>query len=412
MMPRFRYTITTVEGQLKTDELEMPTEMDVRQYFEQQGSVVIRIRMITKDQAILFRLLSLFGLSVKSSLPSGLRFDCVRLTEDWVALLSSGLTLVDSIQTLIEWQQERSSLVSQKLTRALQQVLEEINAGKPLDQAWLSAGLHLNPSWVLSIKLGMQTAQLAQVLGHWLMLQSWRRSFRGRLKKLLTYPMIAFSILLLVLGFMLVWVLPDLMAFLVDMNAPVNQATRSMLAISHLLVHQPIVLFISVLSLIGLLILGIRLVGLQRIPYFGTVSLALDRAYLMRELNWLLSAGATLHDAVGQMLENASTVARKKQLQSLYDQLAQGVPMPKAVVSNLSLPPFSQKLLKLAEKTGQLAPVTQQLADYFEAQAKQQLDRIEPWVEPMTTLLLGALVVWMILAILGPIYEMMADAVF
>jgi type II secretory pathway component PulF len=40
------------------------------------------------------------------------------------------------------------------------------------------------------------------------------------------------------------------------------------------------------------------------------------------------------------------------------------------------------------------------------------LDRIEPWVEPITTLLLGGLVVWMILAILGPIYEMMADAVF
>lgn len=412
MMPRFRYTITTPEGQLITDELEMPSEMDARQYFDQQGSVVIRIRMIAKGQASRLRLSSLLGLSDKSSLSSGLRFDCLRLTEDWVALLASGLTVVDSIQTLIEWQQERSSLVSQKLTRALQQVLEEINAGKPLDQAWLSAGLRLDPSWVLSVRLGMQTAQLANVLGHWLQLQSWRQSFRGRLKKLLTYPMIAFSILLLVLGFMLVWVLPDLMAFLVDMNAPINQATRSMLLISHLLVDQPLVLFISMLGLIGLLISGVRFVGLQRIPYLGTVSLALDRANVLRELNWLLSAGATLHDAVGQMLENASSLARKQQLQNLHDQLAQGVPMPQAVVANLALPPFSQKLLKLAEKTGQLAPVTHQLADYFEAQAKQQLDRIEPWVEPITTLLLGGLVVWMILAILGPIYEMMADAVF
>ena len=386
----------------------MPSEVSLRQLLDEQGSVLIRLKRIDLDPTQQ----GLSGLKSRFRLTRGSQFDCVQLTEDWVALLASGLSVSDSLQTLFEWQQDSATPANSVLGSALQQVVLRLNEGMPLDQAWQASGLRLENTWLLSIRLGMQTAQLVDVLRHWLALQHWRRSFRGRLKKLLTYPLIASSILMLVLGFMLVWVLPDLIGFLIDMNAPINQATRSMYGVSNLLIAQPVLLLVSLLA-IGLASwLGIKLIGPQRIPYFGRVSLALERAYLMRQFHWLLAAGTTLHDAVGQMIANSPSTERKIQLQTLHDQLAQGVPMPQAVAHNLALPSFSQKLLTLAEKTGQLAPVMQQLADYFEAQAKQQLDRLEPWVEPITTLVLGGVIVWMILAILGPVYGMMANAVF
>jgi type IV pilus assembly protein PilC len=407
-MPNFRFTITTADGQLKTEERVMPSAASLRQLLDDQGSVLIRLKPLDLNPSPS----GLSGLMSRFKLHHGTAFDCVQLTEDWVALLASGLTVSDAIQTLLEWQQDSSTTANSALGSALGQVVVRLNEGTPLDQAWQASGLRLDATWLLSIRLGMQTAQLAEVLRHWLALQHWRRSFRGRLKKLLTYPLIAASILLLVLGFMLVWVLPDLIGFLIDMNAPINQATRSMYVVSNMLITQPVLLLVGLLGSGLACGLGIKLLGPQRIPYIGRVSLALERAYLMRQFHWLLAAGTTLHDAVGQMIANSASTERKMQLQTLHDQLAQGVPMPQAVAHNLALPGFSQKLLNLAEKTGQLAPVMQQLADYFEAQAKQQLDRLEPWVEPMTTLLLGGVVVWMILAILGPVYGMMAHAVF
>ncbi|AHF00888.1 type II secretion protein F [Thiomicrospira aerophila AL3] len=407
-MPNFRLTFITTDGRVKTDEWEMPSEASVRQLLDEQGRVLIRLKRIDLD----LKQRGLSGLMRRFNLTRSRQFDCVQLTEDWVALLASGLSVSDSLQTLLEWQQDSATTANSVLGSALQQVVVRLHEGMPLDQAWQASGLRLEATWLLSIKLGMQTAQLVDVLRHWLALQHWRRSFRGRLKKLLTYPLIASSILMLVLGFMLVWVLPDLIGFLIDMNAPINQATRSMYVVSNLLISQPWLLLTGLLGTALAFWLGIKLLGSQRIPYIGRVTLALERAYLMRQFHWLLATGTTLHDAVGQMIANNPSTERKTQLQALHDQLAQGVPMPQAVAQNLALPGFSQKLLTLAEKTGQLAPVMQQLADYFEAQAKQQLDRLEPWVEPITTLVLGGVVVWMILAILGPVYGMMAHAIF
>ncbi|SFR52283.1 type II secretion system F family protein [Thiomicrospira sp. ALE5] len=407
-MPNFRFTFTTTDGQVKTEERMMPSEASLRQLLDQQGSVLIRLRRLDFDSTQR----GLPGLLHRIKLSRGGQFNCVQLTEDWVALLASGLTVSDSIQTLVEWQQDSATTANSVLGSALQQVARQLNEGTPLDQAWQASGLRFDPTWLLSIRLGMQTAQLADVLCHWLALQHWRKGFRGRLKKLLTYPLIASSILILVLGFMLVWVLPDLIGFLIDMNAPINQATRLMYGLSNLMIQQPWLLLAGVVVTGLVTWLGVKSVGSKRIPYIGRVSLALERAYLMRQLHWLLAAGTTLHDAVGQMIANSPSAKRKTQLQVLHEQLAQGVPMPQAVTKNLDLPRFSQKLLNLAEKTGQLAPVMQQLADYFEAQARQQLDRFEPWIEPMTTLMLGGVVVWMILAILGPVYGMMAHVVF
>jgi type II secretory pathway component PulF len=407
-MPNFRLTFTTTNGEVKTEEWEMPSEASLRQLLDEQGRVLIRLKRLDLDPTQQ----GLSGLMRRFKLTRSSQFDCVQLTEDWVALLASGLTVSDSLQTLLEWQQDSATTANSALGSALQQVVVRLHEGMPLDQAWQASGLRLEATWLLSIRLGMQTAQLVDVLRHWLALQHWRRRFRGRLKKLLTYPLIASSILILVLGFMLVWVLPDLIGFLIDMNAPINQATRSMYVVSNLLITQPWLLLTGLLGTTLAFWLGIKLLGSQRIPYIGRVRLALERAYLMRQFHWLLAAGSTLHDAVGQMIANSPSTKRKTQLQALHEQLAQGVPMPQAVAQNLTLPGFSQKLLTLAEKTGQLAPVMQQLADYFEAQAKQLLDRLEPWVEPITTLVLGGVVVWIILAILGPVYGMMAHAVF
>lgn len=386
----------------------MPSEASLRQLLDEQGRVLIRLKRLDLDPTHQ----GLLGLIRRFKITRSSQFDSVQLTEDWVALLASGLTVSDSLQTLLDWQQDSATTSNSALGSALQQVVVRLHEGMPLEQAWQASGLRLEATWLLSIKLGMQTAQLVDVLRHWLALQHWRRSFRGRLKKLLTYPLIASSILMLVLGFMLVWVLPDLIGFLIDMNAPINQATRSMYGVSNLLITQPWLLLTGLLGTGLAFWLVIKLLGSQRIPYIGRVSLALERAYLMRQFHWLLVAGTTLHDAVGQMIANCPSAKRKNQLQALHEHLAQGVPMPQAVAQNLALPRFSQKLLTLAEKTGQLAPVMQQLADYFEAQAKQLLDRLEPWVEPITTLVLGGVVVWMILAILGPVYGMMAHAVF
>jgi len=397
---RCKYKIINSQGIPEEGDVDFSSKQALRDYIEQQGSLVLSIDCLDQSN------------SHGRWLARNLDVDWSRLTADWAALLESGLPISDSLHTLAEWQLSYTQPSKRRLGVHIEGVLNALKQGQSLDQAWLSSGLNLPASWLLSLRLGQQTAKLAEVLRHWLALQEWQSDFKGRLKKLLTYPVIALSLLLLVVGFMLIWVLPDLIGFLIDMGAPINNATRSMYLLSNLLLDYPVAFLLGSL-ITTLLIYGlVKVIGLAKMPYLGRVSLALKRAYLMRQFNWLLLSGATLHDTVTQMAKNTVDLKQRKQLEELFQQLEQGKKMPDAIVTCLDLPDFCLKLFKLAEKTGQLTEVTRQLADYFEAQAKQQLDQIEPWIEPVTTLVLGAIVIWMILAILGPVYGMMANAVF
>lgn len=399
-MPRFSYKFLDAKGRVQQLESLFSNEQQVYQSVEQQGGVVLKLKPL--DQSGLFN----------DWLKIGIKVDWLSFTKDWVALLEAGLTIIDSLQTLAAWQLESANKSSSYFSRSLQGVLDGLEQGLSLADAWATVGLQVPETWLLSLRLGQQTGQLVSVLRHWLALQLWQKAFQARLKKLLVYPLIALSVLMLVLVFMLLWVLPGLIGFLIDMQAPINLATQSMYALSILLSEYPLWLISSLSLLILLVIFLFKKFGIKYLPYLGRVRWGLERAKLLRQLNWLLKSGMSLHDAIAEVANNTQDKVQKQDLTQLHLQLANGVAMPAAMQRCLNLPAFCEKLFKLAEKTGQLTLTVEQLAEYFEGQAKQQLDQIEPWIEPITTLVLGFIVVWMILAILGPIYEMMANAVF
>ena len=68
-------------------------------------------------------------------------------------------------------------------------------------------------------------------------------------------------------------------------------------------------------------------------------------------------------------------------------------------------PPLVIRMMKVGEATGQLDMALLNVSYFYDRDVKDSIKKVQVMIEPTMTIILGALLGWVMLSVLGPIYD-------
>ncbi len=69
-------------------------------------------------------------------------------------------------------------------------------------------------------------------------------------------------------------------------------------------------------------------------------------------------------------------------------------------------------MLRIGENTGALDTALLNVSYFYNREVREAIGRLQAMIEPLMTLLLGALLGWVMLSVLGPVYDSISKMKF
>ncbi|HAX90882.1 MAG TPA: hypothetical protein DCY07_01555 [Rhodospirillaceae bacterium] len=265
------------------------------------------------------------------------------------------------------------------------------------------------------LRAGEKHGDLAEAFSRMEIYLRARISFRKQLRRAVRYPLFLLVLALSVTSFMMIFVVPQMVQFLTSLGNELPASTRFLIACADAftvlwwalpLTGVVVAITLSFLrahsAAITLATDGVAL----RLPIIGKLWRKIALARVTNGFSLLLKAGLSLPEALSESAPLASNAALCSDIENAQQKLATGQAFSK-VMENL-LPALITQHIIIAEKSGTLAAVMDDIAGSLDAEAKESIDTALGLLEPALTLLVGLLLAWIVLAVLGPVYGSLA----
>jgi type IV pilus assembly protein PilC len=90
----------------------------------------------------------------------------------------------------------------------------------------------------------------------------------------------------------------------------------------------------------------------------------------------------------------------------------EGEPIHKAFEQAGVFPTLGVRMLKVGERSGKMDEALLNVSYFYDREAKESIDKIEPAIEPLLTIVMAVIVGWVMIAVLGPVYDTMTQVDF
>lgn len=327
---------------------------------------------------------------------------CIELQQQ----LQAGIPVQEALASLAE---DGGAKAQQRLLRL---VLDEVRTGTPLS---LALQQHVWPDQPIALALlhaGETSGQLPDMLAQLARLLAWQEDFLTHTRGILAYPLFALSMILLAGGFLFIYLLPPLGQFLAGLGTVLPWHTRWLLQGAALL-RDGGWLWLLPASLLPVALMA-RLPLLHACHRFG-LRLALvgpllrcrRLALLARVMALLYGAGLSLVEVL-RLCAPLGGAAFRAALELALLSVQQGASLSDSLRLTDTFPAMLLRLVRSGEQSGQLEQALQEAAGFYEREAGQRLHLLQTLLEPVLTLLAGSVLAFLIVSVLGPVYQVVA----
>ena len=119
-------------------------------------------------------------------------------------------------------------------------------------------------------------------------------------------------------------------------------------------------------------------------------------------------SGITILDAIKSSEETAGNLVIQDGLQTVGQQIAEGKNVTAAFQEVGLFPPLVVRMLRVGEATGALDTALLNVSYFYTREVREGIGRIQVMIEPAMTVVLGVILGWVMLSVLGPIYDMIS----
>lgn len=333
--------------------------------------------------------------------------DVCRLTRQLATLLRAGLPLVPALSALVE------QLQGHPLEEILGEVRNSVNAGSTLSGA---LGKHPNVFsglFVNMVAAGQTSGTLEDVLLRLAEMLEKRVHLAGKVKSAIAYPLMMTIVAVGVVIFLLSFVVPTITQIFLEMNQTLPWPTRLLISTSDFIASYLVLIAIAACAIV----FGIRTWSRTKegrlfadrfklkLPLFGKLLLKLEIARLTRTLGVLLASGIPILAA----LEIAKGVIQNRfiagTLDSIRNLVGKGDNIANAIRKTGLFPPVIFHIVATSQTTGNIEDGLMDIADMYDGEIEMTVKTLTSLLEPAILLAMGAIVGFIVLAILLPIFE-------
>lgn len=331
----------------------------------------------------------------------------VLLTRQLATLVRAGLPLEEALAALAEGAEGRA----RSLAMALRARVRE---GAPLAAALGEFSSTFDALYRGSVAAGEKSGNLAPVLLRLAIHLEEREAMRRRLVGALAYPVLLLLVAMLVVGGLMLYVVPEVTAVFLRTGQRLPLPTRMLLGASRLLGTQLYWAGPLVLATLAALAAGWRRDGFRRwrhvrvlaLPGLGRLAMAVDCSRFARTLAMLGSSAVPLLDALQLATETVGNTAIRESLAAAAVQVRAGAPLSQALSRHTRLPAVAVRMIANGERVGRVEAMLDEAAAQLESELDLRVSVGMAMLGPLVILLVGGLVLFIVLAILLPIFEM------
>ena len=337
---------------------------------------------------------------------AGARDICV-LTRQLATLLHAGMPLVPALSALVEQMQGSS------LAHIMEEVRDSVNAGSTFAGALGKHPRIFSNLFVNMVAAGETSGTLEEVLLRLAEMLDKRAHLAGKVKSVIAYPLMLAVVAVGVVMFLLSFVVPSITQIFLEINRQLPWPTRLLISTSAFIKTYLLV----IIAAVCVAVFGIgawvrteegRIIwdrSKLRMPLFGKLFLKLEIARLSRTLGILLASGIPVLSA----LEIAKGVVQNTflvgALSSVKDLVSKGDNIADAVRRTGLFPPIVFHIIATGQISGDIEGGLLSIADMYDGEVEMTAKMLTSLLEPAIVLAMGAVIGFIVLAILLPIFE-------
>ncbi|MBI3327666.1 MAG: type II secretion system F family protein, partial [Nitrospinae bacterium] len=299
------------------------------------------------------------------------------------------------------------------LKKMITQVRERVNEGSTLADALAQHPRVFSPLFVNMTRAGESSGALEIVLERLADFTEKQVALRQKTWAAMAYPILMTFIGVGVLGFLLGYVIPTVTQIFADLKQSLPLPTLLLIAVSNMLRR---------FWWVGVVVIALMLLGGERygrtvagrlvldrlrlvFPIFGKLGLKIAVSRFTRTLAILLNSGVPVLTA----LDIAKTVVNNRVLQQAIeearDNIREGQDIAPPLRRSGLFPPLATHMMAVGEKSGKLEDMLLRVSEAFDTEVEATVQGLTSLMEPLMILLMGAVVGFIALSILLPIFQ-------
>jgi type IV pilus assembly protein PilC len=330
---------------------------------------------------------------------------CMQLEQ----LVSSGVPLLEGLQDL------RDSVEDRKLRDIIAGMVESIEGGSTLSAAMEQYPQIFDNVFVNLIRAGEFSGQMGVVLKTLTESLKWQDEQAAQMKKLLMYPLFVGTVVMIVVIFLMTYLVPQLVSFIVMMGQELPLHTRVLIATSDFMVNYwyavigvpaiGFIIFMAVLNSSSALQLTVDdfklkvwLIG----PIYKKILLARFASYFAL----MYRSGITVLECIRICEGLVGNKAIEEAAHRAGRQIADGASISAGFEYTGLFPPLVLRMLRVGESTGGLDEALLNISYFYDRDVSESIEKVQTMIGPAMTVVLGAILGWVIVSVLGPIYDL------
>lgn len=322
-------------------------------------------------------------------------------------VINSGIPLLQGIDTLMR------SNTNKNIGYAAQLVRHGVDSGLSMSEVMHTSPRLFPPFYVQMIRAGEASGTLDGSLEFLVTYLSWQLEFKKNVKSSLTYPVTVLSVLGALMFIIFTFVFPKMLKTITGMGAELPLPTKIMIAISGFLQsYYPYLVALGVVTFVAVKVFkntpnGKRLIDrlLLQLPLIGMLIKKINMSRYFKIVATLHASGITADKtfAIGADVISNSVIAERMRI--IATVITTGESISDAMQRTGYVNPLVVDMMSIAEKTGTLEGTLNRASDILDKEVPETIKKVFAYVEPLTMVVLGGMVLMLLLAVFLPIYK-------
>ncbi len=328
--------------------------------------------------------------------------------EDLAIMLKSGIGVSKGLNIIT------SQNKNGKFHKILKDISGAVESGTPLNAAMAKYPKVFSNIFVSMVKVGEVSGNLDKSLNYLAVQLEREADLKSKTKGAMMYPAVILSAMLIIGVLMSVFVLPKLTVIFKEFQGGLPLTTRIIVGFAEFMSgHAILVIGGLILAIIGFIAFLRTKPGqttfdwfLLHFPATKEIVKKINIARFSRIFSSLLKSGINVVEGLAVAGEALGNVYYRDVLIEASSEVKLGKPITAVFEQNEHLfPNIIVEMLKVGEETGSMESILEQIAIHYEEEVDTTMKNISSIIEPLLLLIIGAVVGFLALGLISPIYN-------
>ena len=323
-------------------------------------------------------------------------------------LTRAGVPILEGLADL------RDSTEHSRFREVVAGVVEGIEGGRSLSQALEDYPQAFDAVFCNLVRAGETSGNLPHVLHELASALKREDELAAYARKLTIYPAIVGTIILAAISVSLVYVDTELARLFQSTGQALPLQTRMLVGLSDFLRNYWWLLFGGIASIvIGLRLAIARLPSarlrydalLLHLPLLGSIRRKIVLARFANLFAMMYASGIPIIQALQSAERVVGNRVIQNALERVGERIGQGQNVSASFAATALFPPLVTRMLRVGENTGALDTALANVSYFYDRDVQEATERLQTMIEPLLTLILGSILLWIMMAVLGPVYD-------